>query len=858
MKKIGIIIHQYGDDIVGGAESYSKDLAEHLSRDYDVTVFTTTSIDYNTWAPFYKAGEEIINGVHVKRYDVGHERNMQKFSGICNRLVGKLQCGETTTKAEDEEWICEEGPFCPDMIEDIKKSKDEYVLFIVVTYIYYLAVKALPEVAEKALFISTAHDEPWINMSMYKELFHLPRYFGFLTDAEKELVRQKFNNAYIPHKVLGTGIQVPKEINSNRAKDKFQLGNNYIVYVGRLDETKGCLELCNYFLEYKKRSTKNLKLVLVGKGDMDVPEDDSIIATGFVTDEEKYDIISGAFAMVTPSKYESLCIALLEGMALGIPVIANEKCMVLKQHCIKSNAGLFYDNCDDFCKILDYLYSHSDEYAVMQKNGKEYVENNYTWDIVQKKITEIVGDISSTFRDAVDVDKHKVILDKDVCVEPVFDKDAIVVVTAADNSYANYAGITINSIVQNMSIKDNYDILVFTNNMSDDKINQICSMTEMYANVSVRFVYVDGVMNSLNINVSNNYKIVTYYRLLLQKTMSRYDKVIYMDSDIIINYDLKDLWSIQMETNLIAGTYDSLVAAWQNYDSGMQAYFKAIGVCAPGKYIQAGIILLNIRELNATYDQMYLLEKACEEHYIFADQDLLNIACKDRIQYIDQAWDVLNLSDEGRALTLKYLPKKLQAEFIKAEEAPKAIHYVEQSFPFKKEMRKFSRIYWEYTYGTPFYMELKNLYLKSEKGKNKVAEKTKNVGLWRRIIRYLSRNGVITTKEPLTIYDNVKINDAPVDNKGQLKLKYMDILSGPGIMLGAGNHKVEVVFENGYSKNVKVTVTAGARHIVLCEKVISDKCNEIPFKTNCNQIDVEVIIQNDKKEDLIINGIRLI
>lgn len=330
MKKIGIIIHQYGDDIVGGAESYSKDLAEHLSRDYDVTVFTTTSIDYNTWAPFYKAGEEIINGVHVKRYDVGHERNMQKFSGICNRLVGKLQCGETTTKAEDEEWICEEGPFCPDMIEDIKKSKDEYVLFIVVTYIYYLAVKALPEVAEKALFISTAHDEPWINMSMYKELFHLPRYFGFLTDAEKELVRQKFNNAYIPHKVLGTGIQVPKEINSNRAKDKFQLGNNYIVYVGRLDETKGCLELCNYFLEYKKQSTKNLKLVLVGKGDMDVPEDDSIIATGFVTDEEKYDIISGAFAMVTPSKYESLCIALLEGMALGIPVIANEKCMVLK------------------------------------------------------------------------------------------------------------------------------------------------------------------------------------------------------------------------------------------------------------------------------------------------------------------------------------------------------------------------------------------------------------------------------------------------------------------------------------------------------------------------------------------------
>lgn len=857
MKKIGIVIHQYGDKIVGGAESYSKDLAEHLSDEYDVTVFTTTSIDYNTWKPYYKAGKEVINGVTVRRYDVEHEREMDKFSAICNRLVGKLQNGEATTVSEDEEWICAEGPYCPQMISDIEKEAQNYSLFIVVTYIYYLAVKAIPKVADKALFISTAHDEPWINMSMYKRIFHMPKYFGFLTDAEKELVRERFNNNYIPHEILGTGIQVPDSVDAARCKVKFNISGDYIVYVGRLDETKGCKELCEYFLEYSNRKQHNLKLVLVGKGDMHIPIHENIIATGFVSDEEKYDIISGALAMVTPSKYESLCIALLEGMALGIPIIANEKCSVLKQHCIKSNAGLYYDNIEDFINIIDYLITHPAEYNVMKNNGINYVKCNYTWDIVKVKIRRIINNISSELTDDINVNDYKVFVSEENTVSPAWNSDAITIVTAADNSYANYAGVTINSILKNMSLNDYYDILVFTNDMSDAKIAQIIELADGYRNVSIRFVYVNEIMDALDINISNNYKIVTYYRLLLQKTMEKYSKIIYMDSDVIINCNIAELWNTDMEGALLAGTYDCLIAAWQNYDSGMRSYFNSLALNEPGKYVQAGVIILNIEELNNTFKKTYLLEKACEEHYIFADQDLLNIACKGKVKYVDQSWDVLNLTDEGRDLAMKYLPTNLRNEMKTAELYPKAVHYVEQSFPFKKKSRKFSNLYWEYSYGTPFYEELKSIYLDN---KNAFIDSIDKVGdkktIFTRIKNYLNRNGIINNHSN-KICENIKVDASVVSTKKEVVLQPNQVLSGPNIFLGAGNHKASISICEGLNSTIELFVYAGARHIVLAQKELTQNVEEVIFHTECNEIDVEIVIENKTNSNIVIKGIDL-
>lgn len=856
MKKIAILVHQYGEEIVGGAEGYSKDLAEHLANDFDVDVYTTTSVDYNTWAPYYADGKTVENGVTVYRFSVDKEREMGSFSETCNKIGAKILSGGQTTDEEDEQWITEEGPFCPSLISEITNKKNDYDLFIVVTYIYYLAVKAIPELADRVLFISTAHDEPWINMSMFKRIFDVPRYFGFLTEAEEQLVRQKFNNYHVPSKILGTGIEIKGNPDFSMVQEKFSIDAPFLVYVGRLDASKGCEELCRFFTEYKQKNNTDLKLVLVGKGSMKLPENNDIIATGFVTDEEKYSIISGAVAMVTPSPYESLCIALLEAMKLGIPIIANGKCEVLKQHCIKSNAGLYYSDSREFNKIVQLLYSDEQIRDCMGENGVEYVNQNYTWNIVKSKISVILDELMINSKTKLqDVNEHKIILSNDSVIQPV-NEDAIVVVTAADDNYSKYACVTINSIIENANCQDVYDILVLTNNMSDESIAKILTLVSN-TNINVRFVFVDAVINSLNINISNNYKIITYYRLLLQKIMKKYSKVIYMDSDVVVNNDLKKLWEVNFNGELIAGTYDPLIAAWQNYDSGMQAYFESLDVCNPGFYVQAGVLMLNIEELNKEYDELYLLQKACEEHYIFADQDLLNIACKDRILYFSPAWDVLNLSEEARSICMNYLPSNLITEMKDNADCPYAVHYVEQSFPCLKNDRIYGSIFWKYVYSTPFYDEIRSIYV-SQMSTDRTEKVTENKStLIKRVGNYLKRRGIVKHRAKEQTIDGIKINGEELKNTSvrEITLHSGDELTGPNIFLSKGKHLCYVNINVEVDSKIKIKIVAGARHINVGEFELVNGKNNIYFELEKNLLDVELIIVNSNLDDIIIKCI---
>jgi glycosyltransferase involved in cell wall biosynthesis len=159
--------------------------------------------------------------------------------------------------------------------------------------------------------------------------------------------------------------------------------------VGSIDERKNCGELFNYFIRYKERTPSRLKLVLMGKEVFHVPKHRDIVSLGFVSDEDKYDGMAGAKILVLPSLFESLSLSVLESMALRVPVIVNGACEVLKGHCVKSNGGLYYKNYYEFEGCLNWMLSHEDSYAKMGDNAHRYVEENYQWDVVVEKFTDI-------------------------------------------------------------------------------------------------------------------------------------------------------------------------------------------------------------------------------------------------------------------------------------------------------------------------------------------------------------------------------------------------------------------------------------------------------------------------------------
>ena len=392
MKKIALVNQRYGLEVNGGSEYYTRLIAERLANHFEVDVITTKALDYTTWANYYKNDVEKINGVNVLRFPVKALR-ADDFNDYNGRYLEYIRTNGTDLKRENI-WFEKQGPLCPDAIDYIRKNKDKYDVFIFVTYLYYLTVKGLPEVAEKAVLIPTAHEEPFIHFKTFETIFNLPKAFVFLTDEEKSLVQNLFSCKNIMCDVMGTGVEIPSVPDAAAFREKYNINDEYIIYVGRIDEGKDCPMLFKYFLEYKKRhSESKLKLILMGKQVCDIPKSNDIISLGFVSEEDKFNGICAAKCLVLPSKFESLSISVLEAMSLSVPVIVNGVCQVLKGHCTKSNGGLYYMNYFEFEGIIDYIFSHNTEYLQMRLNARKYITDNYEWDAIMKKFENLISSI---------------------------------------------------------------------------------------------------------------------------------------------------------------------------------------------------------------------------------------------------------------------------------------------------------------------------------------------------------------------------------------------------------------------------------------------------------------------------------
>lgn len=383
--RICFVVQRYGLEVNGGSELHCRQLAEHLLKKYnDIHVVTTKAIDYMTWKNEYEADEETINGVTVHRFAVDKEREINEFNKINARFLN-----HDLPESMEQEWIDKQGPYCPRAIKYLEEYKDDYDVFIFFTYLYYTSVMGVPKVCEKAIVIPTAHDEPFIRMKIFRNVFMPPRCFFFNTEEERKLVHALYNNMKIRNEIGGVGVDIPLDVASPRFKKKYKL-DKYIVYVGRIDEGKNCNQLFQYFQEYKKRNQSDLKLVLMGKAVIDIPRSQDIISLGFVSDQDKFDGIAGAQILVLPSEFESLSMVVLEAMSLYTPVIVNGKCPVLKGHCIKSNGAFYYNNYLEFEGEINYILTHEEEKNNMCQNAKHYVDDNYQWDKIIEKLCSLI------------------------------------------------------------------------------------------------------------------------------------------------------------------------------------------------------------------------------------------------------------------------------------------------------------------------------------------------------------------------------------------------------------------------------------------------------------------------------------
>lgn len=378
--KILFVVQRYGLEVNGGSEAYCRQIAEKLSSIYDVSVLTTCAEDYVTWENKYQEGIEKINDITVIRKKVVEPRTQKKFSkatDIINFDKENLLSGI--------EWQKAQGPYSLELLNYLSNHKEEYDVIIYMTYLYFTTYFGIQIAPEKSILIPTAHDEPPIYFGIFNSIFHLPRRILYLTNSEKNFVTKKFHNNYVNSDIVGVGIDIEKDVENINLKDRFHIEDEYLIYLGRIDESKGCKNMIDYFLEYKAKYNNNLKLALAGKTAMNIPVNNDILNLGFVSEIEKINLLKNSKALILPSEFESLSLSTLEAMYFGIPVLVNGKCDVLKDHAILSKAGLYYMNKLEFIESLAYIDENPEIMKKMGENGVLYVEKNYRWDVVIEK-----------------------------------------------------------------------------------------------------------------------------------------------------------------------------------------------------------------------------------------------------------------------------------------------------------------------------------------------------------------------------------------------------------------------------------------------------------------------------------------
>jgi glycosyltransferase involved in cell wall biosynthesis len=387
---IAFVVQRYGLEINGGAELHCRWVAEHMRKYMPVEVLTSCAHDYITWRNHYPESEEVINDIRVRRFPVTKPRRPEKFGRLQNYIL------EHEHREKDElAWLEEEGPTSPKLIHFIRKHESDYDYFIFFSYRYYHAYWGIHTVPGKSILVPTAEHDPVIHLKIFRDLFRMPRAFIYNSEEERVMIQTLSRNQSVPGLVVGVGTEVPSSFSAERFRQKHGVDGPYMIYVGRIDQNKGCPHLFDYFLRFKKDTGSDIKLVLIGTTVLKIPSHPDVRHLGFLPEEDKFDALSGAELLVMPSFYESLSMVTLEAWALGRAVLANAHCEVLKGQCQRSNGGLYYENYPEFREALKLLLASPRLRAVLGENGKAYYDANYTWDIIEKKYLAIMNELGA-------------------------------------------------------------------------------------------------------------------------------------------------------------------------------------------------------------------------------------------------------------------------------------------------------------------------------------------------------------------------------------------------------------------------------------------------------------------------------
>lgn len=389
-KKIGFVSPWYGENIPGGAEAELRGVVHHLQEaGVNLEVLTTCVKRFqDDWNRNYHApGYTVESEIPVRRFPV-RRRNTARFDEVNLKLMNGLSVSE-----KEEKVFCREMINSPELYKYMKKHEDEYALFVMIPYMFGTTYYGAQICPEKTVLIPCFHDESYAYMKCFRDVFSKVKGMVFNAEPERFLTERLYGVNGENYSTFGIGMDTDWISRADDFRKKYNIFSPFILYAGRKDAGKKVDLLVKYFVMYKRQYPSDLKLVLIGGGNIKLPDRDDIIELGFIDVQDKYNAYGAATLFCNPSQMESFSFVIMESWLAGRPVLVNDKCAVTKDFVRQANGGLYFGNFREFSLCVQFILNHPKEAQQMAENGRSYVKEHFVWDVIVNKYISLFNRI---------------------------------------------------------------------------------------------------------------------------------------------------------------------------------------------------------------------------------------------------------------------------------------------------------------------------------------------------------------------------------------------------------------------------------------------------------------------------------
>ena len=265
-------------------------------------------------------------------------------------------------------------------------------------------------------------------------------------------------------------------------------------------------------------------------------------------------------------------------------------------------------------------------------------------------------------------------------------KGEIPIFFSTDNNYVPFLDVAIRSLIENASKNYKYHIVVLNTGLDEEKTSKIKELED--DNFTIDFADISYAVKDIEYKLPNeqHFGLATWYRLFIQSLFPQYDKILYIDCDLVVEGDISELYNTDLEDNYVAGVVEHWIL-----HSPVFSYYTREAVGIESKYyINAGVALMDLNKFRENQIEQKFVELINTYNFdvIDPDQSYLNYLCKGKIKYLPFEWNRTPLQN------------------VECEN-PKIVHYALGMKPWHDPNVFLGEYFWKYAEKSPFYEEIK-------------------------------------------------------------------------------------------------------------------------------------------------------